>query len=746
MATNIQVIHIEKRVSIPSGLNRHITRQQFVTEGDTRKVEVWVPDNADPKKTKGNMELISRKTENEDGISYEMTLQQAVDKRIKEADIRPRIGQVTSLEMIFSGSHDRMAAMSRKELKNWADDTVKWAKETWGEENVVSASLHVDEKTPHIHMIVVPIVTGQSRRTSYQQNKGKSKKQYKIDHTKSRLCVNEVYTTGKLYAYHDSYAKEVSSKYGMERGVRAEPGSKKKHTNSIEYNRMLAAQAAEQQALIDELTSDYESKKTKIEEDIQQRQMNLTTLSSKIDEEENKLTKAKAKSKKAEKESKDAEEKLTELGEKKTGIEQEIAQLQTKKDTLSSAVEEEQKKFDAAEAKTKKAEERLTSQQEKIEKNTRIINNQVADFNAKKVELDQTKAAIEANKETITQQKQTISANEATIQKQEKLKSSTVISDDAADKKILEKLQTVKGLEEEEARLSRSIVSKKTELATADANLQKRLRMIDAKANLDDVPKKGAFGYNSDKVTAFIESVEMASLKRAMYWTPTDIKVDTAIQEENTRLRKVEDDYKDFMNSPKRMQQRIEHLENESIRRRIAENLKYALKKEVEIIRFTVDKTPNGDDIFVKFTIKGDSTQWAGRITPKEYINYTDKPLNSLQELKDHWTDKIWHALGSLSEIQQKREKEDTLARYSTKLSTLTKEDIKVTDYVADGNHYLLFASNGRAYEVNPNGSTWSTKDSRVKTLDDCRRLSKENIWKNEGDINNPKISRGRRR
>ena len=49
MATSIQVIHIEKRVSIPSGLNRHITRQQFVTEGDTRKVEVWVPDNADPK-------------------------------------------------------------------------------------------------------------------------------------------------------------------------------------------------------------------------------------------------------------------------------------------------------------------------------------------------------------------------------------------------------------------------------------------------------------------------------------------------------------------------------------------------------------------------------------------------------------------------------------------------------------------------------------------------------------------------
>ena len=111
--------------------------------------------------------------------------------------------------------------------------------------------------------------------------------------------MNEVYTTGKLYAYHDSYAKEVSSKYGMERGVRAEPGNKKKHTNSIEFNRMLAAQAAEKQALIDELTSDYDSKKSEIQKDIQDLQKNLASLSSEIDEEENKLTKAKAKSKKA---------------------------------------------------------------------------------------------------------------------------------------------------------------------------------------------------------------------------------------------------------------------------------------------------------------------------------------------------------------------------------------------------------------------------------------------------------------
>ena len=694
MATSVQVFHIDRRVAIAAGLNRHITRQQFVTVGETRQVAVWVPDNADPAKTEGNVELISRTVTLDNGKTCDLTLQQAVNRRISEAGIKPRKGQATCMEIIFSGSHDRMVAMSREELLQWANDTVEWAQKTWGKGNVVSASLHVDEKTPHIHMIVVPIVTGQSRRTKNQQSTTKSSRKYNIDHKKLRLCMNEVYTTGKLYAYHDSYAKKVSNKYGLERGIMAEPGSKKNHTNSIDYNRMLEAQAAEQRSLIAELKSDYDSKKTEIQKDIQQLQGQVSTLSSAVKDEEKKK-----------KESEEITRKAKE--------------------------------------QTQKAEEMLSVLEGKIEHNKGVINKQVADFNAKKEELAQTNTDIAANEKTIAQQKQTISDNEATIQKQEKLKSSTVISDDAADKKILEKLQTVKGLEEEEARLSRSIVSKKTELATADANLQKRLRMIDAKANLDDVPKKGAFGYNTDKVTAFLESYKLASAKDAMRWVPTNITVDTAIKEENTRLRKVEDDYKEFMNSPERMQQRIEQLENESMFHKITNALKYVVQETVNVLRFKIDKSTK--EIFAKFTKESSDTVYAAHIMPGgEFIYYTDEPINDLQEALTRRKDKIWWG-GKLDDIRARRQKEDTLSKYSTKLSILTKEEIKVTDYVADENHYLLFASNGRAYEVKPNGRTWSTKDSRVKTLDDCRRYSEEKIWKNEGDINNPKISRGRR-
>lgn len=360
---------MEPRITIAGGLNRHITRKEFVSKDGKNTVQTWVPKNADPAKTANNVELISRKYTDSAGKTYELTLQQAVDKRLREADIKRRKGQASCLEIIFTGSHDRMVAMSRKELMKWSSDILKWAKKQWGEENVVSASLHVDERTPHIHMIVVPIVTGQSRRTKFHQEQKKSKRTYKINHDKLRLCKNEVYTKAKLYEYHDSLFQEVNKTYGLERGEFALPGSKKKHQDSIDYNRQLAEEAAERRSLLAEIQADYDE------------------------------------------------------------IQGDIQELQTKKDTLSSKVKEEQEKFDAAEAKTKeaedeaeKAEERLASQKKIIAKNAVIINKQVSEFNARKEELEQTKTDIAANEETISVQNDDITANQQYLKELKSIK------------------------------------------------------------------------------------------------------------------------------------------------------------------------------------------------------------------------------------------------------------------------------------------------------------------------------------
>ena len=715
MPVQKQVFHMEPRMTIAGGLNRHITRQHFVEVDGVVHVETWVPANADPDRTAKNVELVSRKFTNSNGKTYELTLQQAVDKRIREAGIKRKKTQYSCLEVIFTGSRETMCGMSRKKLLKWSKEILTWAQEKWGKENVVSASLHVDERTPHIHMIVVPIVTGQSRRTKFHQEHKKPKKTYKIDHNKPRLCKNEVYTTGKLFEYHDSLYEEVNKNYGLARGTKAEPGSKVRHQDSEDYNRQLAEEAAEQRDLIAEIQADYAD----IQKNVQELQTQKDTLSSAVKEEQKKFDTAKAKAKEAEEGAKNAEGKLTELEEKKTGFEQEITQLQTQKDTLSSAVKEEQKKFDTAEAKTKKAEDRLTTQQERIQKNNEIINNQVADFNARK--------------ETIEEQKKTIKANEATIKEQEKIKSSTVISDDAAEEKILEKLQTVEGLTERERYLRRSIIDKQTELATADANLKRVRAQQEAIVDLSDVPKKGAFGYKTDEVTAFIESVSVARLRQAMNSAPGYVNVDRDIQEENERLRKVEDDYNDFMNSPERLRQQLEVLENAAKLNKITEVLKYVIQDAVKVIRFAIDKAT--EEMFAKFTIGRNTKEYAAYYSskPKEKLYYSDEPMNSLTEAKARLPEEIWWG-GNLDEIQEKRKKEDTMKRYSTKLGRLTGKDVKITDYLTDGKDYLLSASSGLKYLIQASGKTYSTKDPRVNSIDEAYKL---NVWTTLGNINN---------
>ena len=58
-------------------------------------------------------------------------------------------------------------------MNEWCDDNLQWLHRTFSKENTVSAVLHMDEHTPHIHATVVPIVTGERRKAKKKQVEGK---------------------------------------------------------------------------------------------------------------------------------------------------------------------------------------------------------------------------------------------------------------------------------------------------------------------------------------------------------------------------------------------------------------------------------------------------------------------------------------------------------------------------------------------------------------------------------------------
>lgn len=44
------------------------------------------------------------------------------------------------------------------DFEQWKKENVEWLQSYFGKDNVVSAVLHMDETTPHIHAVVIPMV------------------------------------------------------------------------------------------------------------------------------------------------------------------------------------------------------------------------------------------------------------------------------------------------------------------------------------------------------------------------------------------------------------------------------------------------------------------------------------------------------------------------------------------------------------------------------------------------------------
>ena len=207
-----------------------------------------IPKNADPTRTHLNRELV----EFPDGVSDRT---EAISHRIRTAGIKRKItpDQVRAIRIVLSGTHeDMMKIQDEGRLDEWCDDNLQWLHRTFGKENTVSAVLHMDEHTPHIHATVVPIVTGERRKAKKKQTDGK--RSYRKKANTVRLCADDVLTREKLVTYHDSYAKAME-KYGLQRGVR---GSEARHTTTAQYYRDLKRQTGELEANVQQLQTEQQ--------------------------------------------------------------------------------------------------------------------------------------------------------------------------------------------------------------------------------------------------------------------------------------------------------------------------------------------------------------------------------------------------------------------------------------------------------------------------------------------------------
>ncbi|WP_270348257.1 MobV family relaxase [Bacteroides intestinalis] len=213
------VLHMEKTNGTDAAMSAHIER--------TIK-----PKNADESRTHLNRELIRFP----DGVENRT---QAIQHRLDTAGLTRKIGnnQVRAIRVLLTGTHEDMERITKEgRLDEWCDDNLRYLADTFGRENIVSAVLHMDEQTPHIHATFVPIVKGERKRKKKEEQ---VKKRYRKKPTDTaRLCADDIMTRAKLKSYQDTYAQAMSG-YGLQRGI---DGSEAKHITTRQYYRDLMQQ------------------------------------------------------------------------------------------------------------------------------------------------------------------------------------------------------------------------------------------------------------------------------------------------------------------------------------------------------------------------------------------------------------------------------------------------------------------------------------------------------------------------
>lgn len=240
------VCHYEKCYGPPVSYSTHIERKK--ADGTEH-----VPYNIKRRDlTRHNKEFIKE--------AREIGRSAAIEKRLdavrhqKDADgneyeRKIRKGQICCIEIRLSASVEGMAEIIEQgRLMEWCRESIKWAQKEHGKENIVSAVLHMDEETPHLHVSLVPVVSGESKKQRTTKKRAakdkekaekngeevpKKKRCYKKKATEEtlRLCADDVMTQWDLKRRHTEYAIAMAS-FGLERG---EEGSPAKHKDLAQY-------------------------------------------------------------------------------------------------------------------------------------------------------------------------------------------------------------------------------------------------------------------------------------------------------------------------------------------------------------------------------------------------------------------------------------------------------------------------------------------------------------------------------
>ena len=133
-----------------------------------------------------------------------------IDNEIKTAGARTRSNSVLALDTLYTASSEFFQGKTNEENDTFFRDCLRFHERHFG--HIISAVIHYDETTPHLHVISVPLTQD------------------------GRLSARDVIgNKAKMSKAQDEFFEQVGRGYGLERGIHMDGQEKKKHISAQEH-------------------------------------------------------------------------------------------------------------------------------------------------------------------------------------------------------------------------------------------------------------------------------------------------------------------------------------------------------------------------------------------------------------------------------------------------------------------------------------------------------------------------------
>lgn len=167
---------------------------------------------------------------------------QDINREIQAAGAKTRSNSVLALDTIYTASQDFFQGKTNQQNDDFFKDCLQFHQEHFG--HIISAVIHYDETTPHLHVISVPLTKD------------------------GRLSARDVIgNKAKMSKTQDQFFEQVGRNYGLERGVHMDGQEKKQHISAQEHQlREIKQQIAREQEKLEAIEHSEETARTRAQE------------------------------------------------------------------------------------------------------------------------------------------------------------------------------------------------------------------------------------------------------------------------------------------------------------------------------------------------------------------------------------------------------------------------------------------------------------------------------------------------